>query len=236
MKDLFIDLKESFLNSFDTIGGTMATGISKFMLALFIAIVGWIIAKLIRKIVYRIMKKIKIDELVEKLNIQELTGGKVEVELSKITSGIVYWFLLLIFLITSADIVGLTVIAEELKALVAMIPKLVVAAVIFTIGFYIATFIRDIILSATKSVGLATGKIIAGFVFYFLIIVIALTALNQAGINTEIITNNLTIIFGSILVAGANCLWFCIKRYTKKYSINFFCEKILCSRAGGEDR
>ena len=47
------------------------------------------------------------------------------------------------------------------------------------------------------------GKIISSIVFYIIAMLITVTALNQAGINTDIITNNLTIILGAFLASIA---------------------------------
>jgi len=63
--------------------------------------------------------------------------------------------------------------------------------------------IKKMILSATASIGLTGGKVIANIVYYIILIFISITALNQTGIDTSIITSNLTLIFGSMLLAFA---------------------------------
>ena len=47
------------------------------------------------------------------------------------------------------------------------------------------------------------GKIISGFVFYFLVVIITITALDQIGIDTSIITSNVVLILGAILLAAS---------------------------------
>ena len=48
---------------------------------------------------------------------------------------------------------------------------------------------------------LSGAKIISQVVFFLILVFVGITALNQAGINTEIITQNLTLILGALLVA-----------------------------------
>ena len=73
----------------------------------------------------------------------------------------------------------------------------------FIVGIYIATFVRDLLLGATSSLGISIGKFAATVVFYLLVIIVSLTSLQQAGVDTTIITSNLLLIVGTILVSGA---------------------------------
>ena len=50
---------------------------------------------------------------------------------------------------------------------------------------------------------LSGGKMISQVVFFLLLTFISVTALNQAGIDTEIITSNITMILGAFLLAFA---------------------------------
>ncbi|MGB0423326.1 MAG: hypothetical protein ACPGED_03340, partial [Flavobacteriales bacterium] len=56
---------------------------------------------------------------------------------------------------------------------------------------------------AANSIGVSGAKAISNIVFYVLMVFVAVTALNQAGIDTGIVTSNLTLIIGSILLAFA---------------------------------
>jgi hypothetical protein len=47
---------------------------------------------------------------------------------------------------------------------------------------------------------LVYGKLLSNIVYYVLAIIITLTSLNQAGVDTSIITNNLTVILGAFLL------------------------------------
>ena len=62
---------------------------------------------------------------------------------------------------------------------------------------------KNMIYTAANSIGVSGSKAIANIVYYLLFIFIAITALNQAGVDTDIITSNITLILGSILLAFA---------------------------------
>ena len=82
-------------------------------------------------------------------------------------------------------------------------PRLFSALALFMIGLYIANFIRKAIKGVFESFDLNGSKIISSLIFYIICIIITVTALNQAGIDTDIITNNLTIILGAFLLTLA---------------------------------
>ena len=71
------------------------------------------------------------------------------------------------------------------------------------IGIYVAKFVRNGINAFYKSFDLNGAKIISSVVFYIIAVIITVTALNQAGIDTTIVTNNITVILGAFLLAIA---------------------------------
>ena len=96
-----------------------------------------------------------------------------------------------------------TIVSEEIGNLLRYLPKLFSAIALFMVGLYIANFVKKAIQGLFESFDLSGSKIISRLVFYIIAIIITITALNQAGIDTQIITNNLTIILGAFLAAIA---------------------------------
>ena len=172
--------------------------------ALLVLLFGWIVIKLLLKLLKRALKVIKIDRFGKKLNdIEIIEGKKLNIDLSKIILSFIKWSLLLILIIVVSEMMGLTIISEEIGNLITYLPKLLSAAAIFVIGLFIANFVKKSIQTFFKSFELSGSKIISQLVFFILLAIISITALNQAGINTDIITSNLNLIFGAFLVAIA---------------------------------
>ena len=188
-----------------------------------IFLVGWLVAKILAYLTLKFLKIIKFDTLAEKVNaISYLSKANISLSPSRLISKFVYWIMLLLVIITASETMGWEVVSNEIAKLIAYLPKLVVAIVLFIIGTYIASFIRDIILGATRSLGISSGKILAQFVFYFLFITVVLTSLNQAGVNTSIITSNLFLILGSILIAAAISYGFASRDVLKNILSGYF--------------
>ena len=191
------EYKDLVIESFST------TGINVIK-ALLVLIFGWLLIKLIVSIIKKALRFIKVDKLASKLNdIEVIEGKKLNINISRFIVVFVKWSLLLVLIIVVSEMMGLTIISEEIGNLLHYLPQLLSAIIIFMIGLFIANFVKKSIQSFFKSFELSGSKIISQLVFFILLAIISITALNQAGINTDIITSNLNLIFGAVLAALA---------------------------------
>ncbi len=195
---------ELFFESLTAFGQTLMSAIPGIIGAILIVLLGWLFARLVSTAIQRILKVIKFDKLGEKVNVKEfLQKANINLTPGALIGKFVYWLVMLLVVITASDALGWSAVSEEISKLLGYLPQLLAAIVFFIVGTYIATFVRDVILGATKTLGISAGKVISTFVFYLLLIIVALTALDQAGIDTSIITSNLLLIIGSIMAAAA---------------------------------
>lgn len=172
--------------------------------AIVILVFGWIFIRITRSILKRIFKLAKLDSVSEKINEAKLFGeSKFRIDIAAILLSFVKWLLWLVFIIVAADIMQLTVISEEIANLLRYLPILLSAMVIFMIGLYAARLIKKALVSVFDSMGVGGSKIISSIVFYIIAIFVTITALNQAQIDTSIITSNITMILGAFLLAAA---------------------------------
>lgn len=200
----FTGWAEVFFMSFQTFGQKIMGAIPEILGAIVIFLVGWLFSRFAAKIVTKGLKLIKFDSLAERIQTQAfLQKANIKKTPSELIGTFIYWILMLLVVLSASDALGWAAVSQEVSKLLGLLPNLLVAVIFFIVGSYIATFIRDVIRSATHSLGIVAGKIISSVVFYLLLILIILTALNQAGVNTDIITNNLMIILSAVLGAAA---------------------------------
>ena len=172
--------------------------------AMVILLFGWIFARLVSSGFKQILRLMKVDVLAEKVRANELLEkANINKSPSELIAKFLYWILMLLVVITAADTVGWTAVTQEIAKLIDWLPSLLAAIVFFIVGMYLASFVRDIIQGATASLGIGTGKLVSLAVFYLLAIVVTITSLDQAGLDTSVLQSNLLLILGSILLAGA---------------------------------
>lgn len=165
-------------------------------------IIGWLFIKFVLYIIKKALGLTNIDTLPEKLNVDEIFGNSsLKIQPTKIIITSIKWILIFIFIIVASELLGLKMVSEQLGNLIAYLPKLISALLIFAVGIYIANMIKKTISGMFSSLELSGGNLAGNIIFYIIAVIVSVTALNQAGINTDLITNNLSIIFASILAA-----------------------------------
>ncbi len=200
----FNDFKELISNSLGEMTENIMGAIPNIFGALMILLIGWIVTKIIVGILKKILRLAKVDKLTDLINEKDVFGKTdLKFNVSKVILGFVKYLFYLAFLIVAADIMGWTIISEEIGNLLRYLPKLFSALALFMVGLYIATLIKKVVKNLFESFNLSGSKVISGLVFYVIAIITSITALNQAGIDTTIITNNLAIILGAFLAAIA---------------------------------
>jgi len=177
----------------------LANALPSFIGAILVFFLGWLISKGVSRLLKRLLKTIGVDKLAEKLNdIELISQTRFRIVPSELLSKVIYYLLLLIFIIAATDVLGMPAVSNLMSDIINYVPNLLTAGIVLIIGVLFADFIKKIVLTACESLAIPSAGIIANFIFYFIFIAVAMSALSQAKINTEFIQDNLT-----VLVAGA---------------------------------
>src|SRR4030042_2216587 len=92
---------------------TVITQIGQFLinvlLMIIILIIGWMISKVIKSLVVRILKAVKLDDLSERIELDNLLAkGGIQYSLSELIGVICYWLALLVTFVVAINAIGLT--------------------------------------------------------------------------------------------------------------------------------
>ncbi len=195
------DWKEPTVNSLNEIFKSFVEALPNLLGAILILIIGWILIKLVVYLLKKVLILAKVDKLTEVIKEKVILGkADFKINVLNVIVGFVKWVLYLVLLIVAADIMNWNAVSLGIGNLVQYIPTLFSAIALFVIGLYIANLAKNAINRLFDSFDLNGAKIISNAMFYIIAVIITITALNQAGINTDLITNNLTIIFGAFLL------------------------------------
>lgn len=224
--EIFNQFKSDTLETINSLFYKIGEGIISFLYAILVLIIGWLITKLVVFVLEKALRVSKIESLSDKLNDAEIFG-KPTVKLNFITiiTSFVKWILLLVFFIIAADVMQWKIISVEISNLLRYLPRLFSAIVLFMVGIYIANFVKKAIYGLFQSIGLSGSKIISSLVFYGIGIIITITSLNQAGIDTSIITNNVTIVLGAFLLTFAIAFGLGSKDVVRRLLLSFYTRK-----------
>lgn len=183
---------------------TLSTVLPNIFGALLLILIGWGLARGASYLVKRLLQSLNFDVLGKRLVAQtSLKIDKRRVNPSQWVGTFVFWIILLVFFISASETLGWAAVSESISHLIAYLPQLFGALLVFVVGLYIASFVRRFISTTFNTFDLAGGRLMSEITFYFILLLIGTTALEQAGIETSILTANISIIIGGLLLAFA---------------------------------
>ena len=172
--------------------------------ALVILIVGWIVAKAIRRLVDWLLKTIRFDALADKAGISEiLRKGDLKITAREVVSSIVYWLIIIMVLVMTVDALGLPKSSDMLESLFAYVPKVIAALLVLIVAMFLASFVSGIVRTAAGNANLPKPEILAGISRWAIIIFAVTISLEQLGIAPLLVTATFNIILGVIVLALA---------------------------------
>lgn len=205
----------------------IAESAPKILGVLALVIIALIVIKIVTNILRKILKKANIDKLGDKLNQIELAEGKtLNIKLVDVIVKVIKWILYIILISILADILELEMVSEGLNSLISYLPKLFTALAIVILGLLFASFVKKSLQSLFDSMELSGGKFLSQLVFLLLMVLITVTALNQAEINTDIITSNIKMILAAFLVAFALAFGLGARNIIEKLLNTFYTRKL----------
>jgi len=172
--------------------------------ALAILIVGWIIAKALRRTIDWLLKVVHFDALAEKAGVSDiLKKGELKVSASEVVSGIVYWLIIIMVLVMAVDALGLPKASDVLAGLFAYVPNVIASLLVLVVAMFLASFVSGIVRTAAANANLPKPEIFAAVSRWAIIIFAITIALEQLGIASLLVTTTFNIILGGVCLALA---------------------------------
>jgi hypothetical protein len=170
--------------------------------ALIIVFAGYLLARVLEKLVERFLRRIRLNRLLERGGVTPAVerSGR-EVNPTRVLANLVFWLVMFAVILIAANALGLQSLASVFSELVGYIPSVIAAIVIILIGIVLGGFVGGLIAAAVGAMqgGRALARVGRGGV----IVLAIFMALQELGIATEIVTTAFAILFGAIALALA---------------------------------
>lgn len=193
------DVGQTLLTSLNNGIAAVVTFVPKLIAGTVILLIGIIIASILKQVILEIFKALKIESFLKKYGVPE---AKEEFSWSNILAEIVRWFVILIFLIPTADVWGLPQVVTILNTFLLYLPSVFVAAIIGLVGLVFARLAHDVVLASTKGVSPDTSQTIASITRWAIIVFVILAILTQLGVAADLIRILFTGFVAMVAIAG----------------------------------
>ncbi|PIE31400.1 MAG: hypothetical protein CSA55_05850 [Ilumatobacter coccineus] len=188
----------------------LVSAVPKILGALVILVVGWIIAKLIYKVLITVLHKVKFDDLMDRSGIGAPLERAGFADSGVLLAKLLYYGIMLLVLQLAIGVFGESAIKDSFDSLIAFIPKIFVALVIVVITGVIANAVRALI--APEGSQVASMKLMGTVAFVAIWIIGGFAALDQIDIAKNVVSTLFSTIMyslGLILVIkfGVGGIW-----------------------------
>ena len=154
--------------------------------AVIIFIIGWAVGSIVGKAISQLLAAIKIDKLFESAGAEDLMNrAGLKLNASGFIGGIVRWFVIVVFLMASLQIIGLTQVNAFLsEAVLYYLPKVIIASLVLIIATIIADAMKKLVQASAKAANLNSANVLGSVTKYAIWIFAITIALSELGIAT----------------------------------------------------
>src|SRR3569832_2501651 len=170
--------------------------------ALVILFAGYLLAKVLEKLVERGLRRMRVNLLLERGGvIQAVERSGTHVNPTRVLANLVFWLVMFTVILLAANALGLDSLANVVSTLVSYIPSVIAAIVSILAGIVLGGFVGGLI--AASAGALLGGRALARVGRGGVILLAIFMALQELGIATDIVTSAFAILFGAIALAMA---------------------------------
>jgi len=154
------------------------------IVALIIFVVGWFIGVLLGRVTAQIIRSIKVDSALKTAGVEDLLSrGGFRLDSGRFIGELVKWFIIVVFLVATLEILGLKQVNLFLQDVVlTFIPQVIVAALILLVAAVVADAVQKLVVGAAKAADVQIAHFLGGLVRWSIWIFAILIALSQLGI------------------------------------------------------
>ena len=172
-----------------------------------ILIVGYIIARLVRAALIRLLRFAHFDRIADRAGVTrglELAGTRLDA--AAVLADVAFWWIFLVFIEMAVNALGLVDISAFINAVLGYIPNVFVAILILIVGSLLANVLAGAIRGATAEAGLSTSGLLANVARWAVLVFAFLAALTQLRVAENMIFILFAAMVGMLALAGGLAL------------------------------
>lgn len=192
-----------FARSLQSVWYGVAGFLPKLVIALIIFAIGWVLAALIEKLIETVFKSLKVDAALKSAGLEDVVkraGHNLNSGL--FVGAIVKWFVIVVFLIASFDVLGLSQVNNFLSDIVSYLPQVIVAILILMAAVIVGSAMQKVVAASARAAHVKMAELLGRVTKWAIWIFAILTALFNLGIAPWIQTIIVAIFAGAALAAG----------------------------------
>lgn len=193
-----------FTRSLQDVWYGVASFVPNLIIALIIFAIGWVLAALIERLVESIIKGLKVDAALKSAGLEDVVKRSgYNLNSGLFIGSLVRWFVIIVFLMASFDVIGLGQVNSFLRDVVDYLPSVIVAVLILMVAVVVAGAMQKIVVASSKAAHIKSAELLGRITKWSIWIFALLTALFNLGIAPGLIQTVVMAVFaGGALAVG----------------------------------
>jgi len=177
----------------------------KLVLAIVFFVVGWALGSLIAKAFEHVFSALKIDGLFRSVGADDFfRKAGMNLNSGYFVGQVIKWFVIIIFLLPSLNLIGLDYIASFLKDdVLGFLPRVIAAVLVLIIATIVADFLSKTVMAGSRAMNLKSTNMLGSLVKYTIWVFAFIIALGQLGVAEGYMNTLFAGIVGMLALAGA---------------------------------
>ena len=140
----------------------VANFIPNFLAAIIIFLVGWVIAIILGRLVSQIIKTVKLDTALRGAGFDKVVErAGFSLNSGSFIGSLVKWFFVVVSLVASLQIIGLTEVTKYLSEVVLnYLPRVIIAVLMLLVSVVIAQVVQKLVVSSAKAADISSANVL----------------------------------------------------------------------------
>ncbi len=182
----------------------VASLLPNLLVALIIFAIGWVLAALIERLVESVFKALKVDAALKSAGLEDVVKrAGYNLNSGLFVGTLVKWFIIVVFLMASFDVLGLAEVNNFLREVVGYLPEVIVAVLILMVAVVVANAMQKLVVASSRAAHIKSAELLGRVTKWAIWIFAVLTALFNLGIAPGLIQTIVMAVFaGAALAIG----------------------------------
>ena len=189
MTDNFLtNVQNSLSSAAYTILISILSFIPTLLAAVVVFMVGLVLANWLKAIVIKLLNLLKLSEVLSKGGLKHfLDNAEITQKVEMVIGELVRYLTILIFFVASINLLGLNTVTQVLNGLLAYLPNIFAAVLIFGAGVVLAGFLEKLVKGSLGGIDIKLSRLMAKFTSYLVVVFTVLASISQLGIAKNLI-------------------------------------------------
>jgi len=176
-----------FTRSFQDLWFISVNFIPNFIFAVVIFVIGWIIGSIVGRVIAQVVRALRLDDALRGAGVEDLMGRTgFGLNSGRFIGELVKWFIIIVFLMASLEVLGLTQVNIVLQGVVLIyLPQVIAAIIILILAAVVAELAKNVVVASARAAGAHSVHFMGSIAKWAIWILALLAALSQIGIAAE---------------------------------------------------